>query len=101
MQKFVDKLYKDRGTPVYVRFGNTLQVVLLNIKDSQEELKEIWGEHLKGGSSGVFELPINHGIACNCCSKFVHESYTRPTIAESKRAKLPGRPGIKRFVLDG
>jgi hypothetical protein len=53
-----EKLYKEDGTPVYVRFGNVLQLVLLKIKDWQEELKELWAAPVKADTSGVFELPI-------------------------------------------
>jgi hypothetical protein len=92
----VTKLYKQNGTPVSVRFGLALQLVLLKIKDWQLELKEIWAEHVKLDNSGVYEVPIDHGVACNCCSKIVTESYTHLTLAESKREKRPGRPRLRR-----
>jgi hypothetical protein len=98
MQRSVEKLFKVNGTPVFVRFGLALQLVLLDIKDWQHELKEIWAEHVKLDNSGVYELPINHGISCRCCSKIVTKSYTHPTAAESKRERRPGRPRRRRIV---
>lgn len=96
MQRSVEEINKDRGTPVYVRFGNALQHVLLHIKDWQQELKELWAALVKADTSGVFELPINHGISCRCCSKIVTKSYMHPTAAESKRERRPGRPRLRR-----
>jgi hypothetical protein len=96
MQRSVEKLLKDNGTPVYVRFGIALQLVLLNIKDWQQELKELWALHAKSDTSGIYELPIDHGISCSCCKKINAESYTHPTAAESKRERRPGRPRLRR-----
>jgi hypothetical protein len=92
----VKEIYRDTGTPVYVRFGLALQLVLLNIKDWQQELKEIWVALVKADTSGLYEFPINHGRACDCCTKIVIESYTHPKAAESKREKRPGRPRLRR-----
>jgi hypothetical protein len=90
------KLYEHNGTPFHSRFGLALQLAFLNGKDWQQELKELWAALVKADTSGVLELPINHGMACNCCSKIVTESYTHPTTAESKRERRPGRPRLKR-----
>jgi hypothetical protein len=98
MQRSVEKFYKQYGTPVYVRFGNALQLVLLNIKDWQQELKELWAALVKADTSGICELPIDHGISCRCCKKIDVESYTHPTAAESKRERRPGRPRRRRMV---
>ena len=91
----VVKLYKERGTPVSVRFGLVLQLVLLNIKDWQQELKDIWAAHVKLDTSGIYELTVFHGTTCDCCTKIVKESYTHPTITESKRERRPGRPRLR------
>jgi hypothetical protein len=87
----VKEIYRDTGTPVYVRFGLALQLVLLNIKDWQEYLKEIWAA--KSDKSGVLELPINHGVECKCC--------TMIGAAESKRERRPGRPSQRREKKGG
>jgi hypothetical protein len=96
MQRSVEELYKEKGTPVFVRFGIALQLVLLNITDWQQELKELWALHVKADTSGIYELPIDHGISCRCCTKISAESYTHPTAAESKRERHPGRPRMRR-----
>jgi hypothetical protein len=101
MQRSVEKLFKDKGTPVYVRFGNALQLVLLNIKDWQQELKELWAALVKADTSGVLELPIDHGVACHCCTKIGVESYTHRTLAESIRERRPGRPRTRREGSQG
>jgi hypothetical protein len=85
MQRSLEKLYKQYGTPVYVRFELALQHVILDIKDWQQELKELWAVLVKSDTSGIYELPIDHGISCRCCSKIIQESYTHPTLGESKR----------------
>ena len=79
MQRSIEKLYKETGTPVFVRVGLALQLVLLNIKDWQQELKDIWATHIKLNTSGLYELPVEHGISFNCCSKVIRQkSYTHP-----------------------
>jgi hypothetical protein len=96
MQRSVEKLYKQYGTPVYVRFGLALQHVILDIKDWQIDLKELWAVHVKSDTSGIYELPIDHGISCRCCKKISVESHTHPTAEESKRERRPGRPRLRR-----
>jgi hypothetical protein len=90
-----EKLFKEYGTPVFVKFGIALQHVFLNIKDWQQELKELWALNVKADTSGIYELPIDHGISCRCCTKISVESYTHPTAAESKRERRP-RPRLRR-----
>jgi hypothetical protein len=86
MQRSVEKLFKEYGTPVYVRFDNALKLVLLNIKDWQHELKDIWAEHIKLDNSGVYEVPVEHGVTCKCCAKIIRvESYTHPFDFEVKQ----------------
>jgi hypothetical protein len=94
MKTVAEKLFKQSGTTIYVRFGLALQLVLLNIKDWQQELEELWAAHVKADTSGIYELPIDHGISCDCCTKNIHESYTHPTRIESKRERRPGRPRL-------
>jgi hypothetical protein len=89
------KLFKQSGTPVFVRFGLYLQVIL-KIKDWQQELQDIWAVNLKVENFCLYELPIEHGISCHCCTKIITESYTHPTIAETKRERKPGRPRLGR-----
>jgi hypothetical protein len=89
------KIYKENGTPVFVHFGLELQRVLLTINDWEEELKEIWAAHIKLDTSGVYELSIDHGISCDCCTKIVHEPYTHPTLATRRQERHPGRPRLK------
>jgi hypothetical protein len=98
MQRSIEKLYKQNGTPVFVRSGLALQLVLLDIKDWQQELKDIWAEHVKLDTSGVYELPVEHGVTCNCCSKVIQqESYTHPFNYELREGPhKPGRPRVGR-----
>jgi hypothetical protein len=98
MQRSVEKLYKETGTPVFVRVGLVLQLVLLNIKDWQQELKDIWAAHVKADTSGVYEPTINHGISCHCCKRTIRqESYTHPFDFEvSEGPHKPGRPRTRR-----
>jgi hypothetical protein len=86
------KLFKQNNTPVSVRFGLAFQLVLLNIKDWKLDPIDIRPAHLKTVLSEVYELPIDHGISCDSCAKIVSESYTHPTLVESRREKRPGRP---------
>jgi hypothetical protein len=95
MQRSVEKLYKQYGTPVYVRFELALQHVILDIKDWQQELKELWAALVKADTSGIYELTIDHGISCDCCTKKVHEPYRRPTLATRRQERHPGRPRLK------
>jgi hypothetical protein len=91
-----EKLFKEYGTPVFVRFGIALQHVILDIKDWQQELKELWAVHVKADTSGIYELPIDHGISCRCCTKISVESYTHPFREEVKQGQhKPGRPGMR------
>lgn len=69
MRRSVEEINKVSGTCV----------VLLKIKYWQEELDDIWAVLVEADKSGVFELSINHGIECKCCTKIPKESYTRPT----------------------
>jgi hypothetical protein len=98
MQSSVEKLYKQYGTPVFVRFGLDLQHVILDIEDKNQELKDIWAWYVKADTSGVYEPTINHGISCYCCSRIGVESYTHPTLVESRRERRPGRPRLRRVT---
>jgi hypothetical protein len=97
MQRSVEKLYKQYGTPVYVRFGLALQHVILDIKDWQQELKELWAVLVKSDTSGIYELIIDHGVACDCCAKIIRqESYTHPFDCEVRAGPhKPGRPRLR------
>jgi hypothetical protein len=80
---------------VLVHFGLDLQRVLLNIEYWEEILKEIWAADVKADTSGTYELSIDHGISCDCCTKIPRELYTYVTITKSGREKRPGRPKLK------
>jgi hypothetical protein len=98
MQRSVEKLFKQDGTPVSVRFGLDLKHVILDIEDKDQELKDIWALHVKADTSGVYEPTINHGISCHCCARIIRiESYTHPFDFEVKTGpKKPGRPRTRR-----
>jgi hypothetical protein len=64
------------------------------VSGTEEQRKELWALHVKADTSGIYELPIDHGISCRCCTKISVESYTHPTTAESKRERRPGRPRL-------
>lgn len=87
--KFNTQLLKDNGGSNHSSQSLVdWNLFLTNIREYQ----------LKGFTdNGIYELAIQHGIACKCCSRIVRLSSTHPTNKELEdKSHRPGRPRLRK-----
>jgi hypothetical protein len=39
------------------------------IADYQNELVDVWLDHINADTSGILEKSVNHGDGCHCCTR--------------------------------
>jgi hypothetical protein len=97
--KLKTQILKDYGlsSPATTSAASRKMKVLSKFVTQQEQqLKDIWRTHVEANTSRVYEVSIDHGYNCRCCTVVTKESVTCPTKEEQSLSRRRGRPRVGR-----